>query len=85
MDIVQSIYDGRGRAGVETLFRGAWHIIPTGQGGGGMLIVEDQSRISLEMCEALASEGLMAVIKSGRVIYFIPENSKEEQNNGKCQ
>ena len=81
MDIIQSIDDGRGRAGIETLFRGAWHIIPTGQGGRGMLVVEDQERITLEMCEALAAEGLKAVIISGRVLYFI---SEEEQNNGKC-
>ena len=49
-----------------------------------MLVIEDQDRITVEMCEALASEGLKAVIKSGRVIYFISENSKEGQNNGKC-
>ena len=45
-----------------------------------MLIVEDQDKVTVELCELLALEGLRAVIKSGKVIYF----EEEGTNNGKC-
>ena len=41
-----------------------------------MFIIEDQSKITLELCELLAAEGFRAVISSSKVIYF--KSEKEE-------
>lgn len=40
-----------------------------------MLIIEDQSKVTIEYCELMAAEGFRAVISSGVVVFF----TKEEQ------
>lgn len=43
-----------------------------------MLVIEDQDKITLELCELMAAEGYRAVIVAGKIIYF-----EEEQKHGK--